>query len=222
MELKKIKTKEEVEKKKKQKQIYLAVAIVFILLASILSYAIDISEKEDINSEKEIYGNFIFQKYNNFWKVSIKDENNKIIDNLNFYFMNSPKENYEFSKTIEEINEIKKIDNYNKKPLYVYSEDEISKAEILNNLFYSNLVMRIQEACLDYNSINQSKINNCSKENPDFPIKTCEDNFIIIEKDNNLNNPILEQINNCVFIRAKEQDLIKVTDEFLFKILEIK
>jgi hypothetical protein len=52
-----------------------------------------------------------------------------------------------------------------------------------------------------------------------LPIKTCEDNFIII-KENNFTNIIQED--NCVFIQGPSENLTMVSDEFLFHILGVR
>ncbi|NMB66950.1 hypothetical protein GYA25_02745 [Candidatus Woesearchaeota archaeon] len=228
MQISKIKTKEEVEKKQKKKQFYLVVALVFILVTSILGYAFNVSEKNTTGqNEKEIYGNFIFERYGNYWKVSIKDDKGNINQNLNFYFRYSPKDLYEiynFSEFIKVISDLKTIDSYYQKPLYIYSENDNAKSEVLTNLFYSSkIVERVQEACLDYSSINLSKEDNCTQENKDYPMKTCEDNFIIIEENkDNSSESSLNQIENCLFIKGNSEDLTKATDEALFKVLGIK
>ena len=67
----------------------------------------------------------------------------------------------------------------------------------------------MQKACPEYV--------NCTDE--DLPTKTCEDNFIII-KEGNYSNIIQDE--NCVFIEGKQEDLVQIVDEFLFKILGIK
>jgi hypothetical protein len=227
MQISKIKTREEVEKKQKKKQFYLVVALVFILVTSILGYAFNVSQRQTSNVQKETYGNFLFEKYGDYWKVSIEDNKGNINPNLNFYFRYSPKDLYEiynFSEVANIINDLKTIDNYYQKPIYIYSENDGAESEVLTNLFYSSKIAeRAQKACLDYSSINLSKENNCTQENKDYPVKTCEDNFIIIEKNKDNSSQIsLEQIENCLFIKGNNQDLIKAADEALFRILGIK
>ena len=59
------------------------------------------------------------------------------------------------------------------------------------------------------------------KEN--LPVKTCQDNFIIIEDTSNSNEPSgIEQKNNCVFIKENSNGLLGISDEFLFKILGVE
>ena len=48
----------------------------------------------------------------------------------------------------------------------------------------------------------------------DIPTKTCEERFIIIQESNETN---IIQNESCVFITGKKEDLVKITDEFLYK-----
>jgi hypothetical protein len=98
------------------------------------------------------------------------------------------------------------LTSYSGKPLYVSSEDSNSEIEIYRNL--QQIAERIQSACLDEN--------NCEE---DFPIKTCSDNFIIIEESSESG---ITQSNNCVYIRGNQEELLELTNEFLFKIIGIK
>ena len=53
----------------------------------------------------------------------------------------------------------------------------------------------------------------------DFPIKTCSDNFIIIQENKTKE---IKQTENCVYIGGEKEELVKLTDEFLYKIIGIK
>jgi len=53
----------------------------------------------------------------------------------------------------------------------------------------------------------------------DWPTKTCEDNFIIIEEKNETS---IIQDNNCVFIQGPQENLTKISDEFLFRVLGVR
>ena len=66
----------------------------------------------------------------------------------------------------------------------------------------------MQIACLD-----------SAKCPENLPIKTCEDNFIIIEEKN---KTAITQENKCIFIQGAKENLTKITDEFLFKVIGIR
>ncbi len=103
--------------------------------------------------------------------------------------------------------QIKLIDNYYQKPLYIYSESSEAETEIYVNL--GQVALRTQPACLDGEK--------CKNEN--LATKTCSDNFIIIKESNSTD---ITQEENCVFIQAPSYSLTGLTDEFLFKVLGIR
>ena len=142
--------------------------------------------------EKIEYNGFEFIKQNNFWLLNI--------ESFNFAFKYNPYE-------VEEIDsEVNYFDSYLGQPLYIYSENAEADLEIYKNL--NQVVLRMQYACLLY-----------EKCEGDLPLKTCKDNFIIIK--NSDENSIVQK-DNCVYIYGNEENLTKVTDEFLFKIIGIR
>lgn len=99
--------------------------------------------------------------------------------------------------SVEKINnEIKPAGDYAGKTLYVYSENVLAESEIRANLFYFADNIEVSEF----------------KDN-------CENNFIVIRE--SMEKRVLRK-NNCIFIEGKKEDLISMTDSFLFKLLEIQ
>lgn len=139
------------------------------------------------------YNEFEFVKQDNFW--ALQDE---------FIFRYNPLETEQFST----YNFLNLLINYQSKPLYIYSENKEAEAEVYKNLY--NSVQRIQYACLE----NESDLQ-CEES---WPIKTCKDNFILIRE----GEFGIEQENNCLFISGAKENLTKISDEVLFKILGIK
>jgi hypothetical protein len=189
--MRKILSKKEEEKRTRRNQWIIGGVLVLIMVASALGYAFG---REQESNEKIIYNGFEFQKKSGLWNVNI--------GNFQFYFMYNPKE-------IDKINSVlNPLSSYYGKPLYIYSENSEALIEIYRNLFYQNqIVERVQEACL--------KGEKCDSN---APIKTCENNFIIIKESNATS---IRQDNNCVFIEGNFQDLTKLSDGFLFKIIGI-
>ena len=72
----------------------------------------------------------------------------------------------------------------------------------------NQVVERMQSACL-----------NESECNGDYPIKDCSNNFIIIRE---AEEERVFQNESCVYIQGEKEELIKLTDEFLYKIIGIK
>ncbi|MFH1311288.1 MAG: hypothetical protein ABIH65_02690 [Nanoarchaeota archaeon] len=102
--------------------------------------------------------------------------------------------------------DLKDATYYQGLPLYIYSENKDAEIEVYLNL--RQIAERVQPACLE------------GLECPgDSPIKTCTDNFIIIKE---TNNSRITQENNCVYIEGTKDEIVKLVDQFLFKILKIK
>lgn len=133
---------------------------------------------------------FIYQQ--GLWYTTVSD--------INFAFMNHP------SQTSSIVNNLNPLIHYNGRPLYVYSEDADSEIELYRNL--QQISGRMQPACLS------------EDECPgDFPLKTCSDNFILVEVSEESG---ITQSDNCVYIRGNSEELLELTDEFLFKTIGIK
>lgn len=192
--MRKIISKAEEQKKRRVNQLIIGGILILVMVLSVLGYSFG-GNDEDNKKEKIIYRGFEFTKQNGFWALNR--------ENLQFSFLYNPNE-------VAEINAIlNPMSNYFDKPLYVYSESAEAETEIYRNLFYDNqIVQRAQNACPENEK--------CAG---DLPVKTCSDNFIIIrEKDNSE----IKQEDNCVFIYGKKEDLSKLSDSFLFKIIGIQ
>ncbi len=87
-------------------------------------------------------------------------------------------------------------DDFQNKVFGIYSENISAESEIRVNLlqFFGRL-----------NSINLEP-------------KNCEENFIIIKASQN--NEIIKKA-NCIYISGKQEDLVKLTDEFIFRLLGV-
>ena len=194
--MRRISSKYQENKKRRRNQFIIGSVLIFVMFSSVLGFAFSNPHSggrvDDINSNNVNsinYNGFEFTEQNSFW---ILNQNN-----INFIFRNNPHE-------VPRINsELKDLNNYNGKPLYIFSESIEAESEIYTNLF--QLVERIQNACLE----------ECDEN---LPIKTCEDNFIIIKE----GDEKIVQDNNCVFITGKIEDLTKLSDEFLYKILGVE
>jgi len=192
--MRKITSKYKEDKKKKRNGIIVGVILIGVMFLGIFGYSFQGKNDEEDNAKKINYNGFEFVEQNGFWFTNI--------GNSQFVFRYNPQQ-------VEEItSELKYLDNYYGKPLYISSENSEAELEIYRNLFYQNqIVQRMQSACLE------------EACDGNLPVKTCEDNFIII-KENNTNEIIQEE--NCVFIKGRQENLTKITDEFLFKILGIR
>jgi hypothetical protein len=192
--MRKITSKQEEEKKRRRNQFLIGGVMILVMLASVLGYAF--TKEQQGSSEKIIYNKIQFTKQSSgYWNANI--------GSYEFSFMYNPEETLKTSSVLN------LLSSYFEKPLYIYSENSEATMEIYRNLFYQNkIVERLQDACLA-----GEKCENNS------PVKTCEDNFIIIKESNSSE---IRQENNCVFILGDAQNLTKLSDSFLFKIIGVQ
>lgn len=191
--MRKIISKKEEDKKNRRMQLVVGFFLILIMALSTIGYSLN--NNQENNSEKIIYNGIEFVVENNLWTANI--------GNFKFGFLYNPTETEKINSTLKYLNE------YNNLPLYIYSENSDAMMEVYRNLFYSNqIVERVQEACPE------GKI--CNEE---IPIKNCTNNFIIITK---AEVREVRQEQNCVFISGKDEELVKITDGFLFKITGIQ
>ena len=192
--MREITTKSEQEKKRRRNQFIVGFILVAVMLFSTLGYAFKSDESTDTtgNAQTITYNGFTFTNQNNLWFLTLGSSQ--------FSFTNNPKEVQQINSNLNT-----SLSTYSGKPLYISSEDKVAEVEIYRNL--DQLVLRRQYACL-----------NNTKCDENFPIKTCNDNFIIIQNSSSRN---ITQENNCVFIRGPQKNLTEITDSFLFKTIGI-
>lgn len=193
-------SKHEENKKRKRKQLTVGLVLIFLMFFSTAGFAFQVlggGGKKQTNQQTQTinYNGFEFREQSSFWIL------NK--DNINFIFRNNP---YQVARIDSVINP---LNNYLDKPLYINSESIEAESEVQINLL--QFVEEIENACL-------GECNN----NEELPIKSCENNFIIIKEVTENEQSEISQENNCVFIRGKKTDLVKLTDEFLFKLLGVE
>lgn len=190
-----ISSKYQEEKKRKRNQIVVGLILIFVMFSSVLGFAFinhSISGGSNINNpdfNSINYNGFEFTEQNSLW---ILNQNG-----INFIFRYNP------NQVPRIASEIKSLENYQEKILYLHSEDILAESEIYTNLF--QFTNGIENACLE----------ECDEE---FPVKTCQDNFIIIRE----GSKGITQENNCIFIEGEKEDLTKLADEFLFKLIGVE
>ena len=192
--MRRMSSKRKQEKKKKRNQLILGVALALILFASIFGYGF--GGRGGTEENKIIYNGYEFVEKNGFWFVEIA--------NFEFSFRYNPNE-------VEQINSsLNFLESYYEKPLYISSDDIESGSEIYRNLKDQNsIIERMVLACLEGEEcVDEERVT-----------KTCEDNFISIKE---ANTTEVIQEDNCVFIRGQIEDLARITDGFLLKIIGVQ
>ena len=188
--MRKIMSKHDESRRKKRNQIIIGGVLIFIMFFSALGYSF-FGGEDDIES-KTLYNGYEFVNKDSFWFLTAGGSD--------FAFKYTPRE------VEKSYSELKRLDNYYGKPLYISSYNPEADREIYANL--GQFVQRVQYACLEE-----------EKCEGDLPIKSCESNFIII-KEENISE--IKQMGNCIFIQGSQENIIKVTDEFLFKVIGIE
>ena len=193
--MRQITSKKAEEKKVKRNQLIGGSILIIMMLFSTVGYSLMSKNKSEEKDNTITYANYTFTQSNGVWNLQI--------EGFNFSFVNSPKEVPVFDSELNYLN------SYDGKPLYIISQDSDAELEIYRNLFYTNsIVQRVQYACLEGEQ--------CAGE---YPIKTCQDNVIVIQV---ANTSSMKQQDNCVFIKGKAENLVKLSDSFLLKIIGLQ
>jgi len=187
-------SKEEEEKRRKRNQTILVIFLAVVMVMSTLGFAIQSNMgnqgRNSVQGNEAEYNGYKFINKNGLWVLG------------NFVFKNLPKDVPDVGAGLNSIKD------YQGKPAYIYSEDELAEIEITVNL--GQVALRVQKACPEGENVS------CD---PDWPIKTCTDNFVLIKESN---TSIIRQNNNCVYIEGQKESLVALADQFLFKILGVK
>ena len=189
--MRRIKTKKDEAKKRKRNNIILGGILIFVMFFSVIGYGFMGQEGESEN-KKINYKGYEFVPVNDFWIAQA--------DDFYFRFRNNPLE-------LEDMDvEVKSLNSYQNKPLYILSENQEAELELRVN--FDQIVQRIQNACL-----------NAEECEGDYPVKNCdEDNFFIISE---AEISKIEQNGTCVFMQGPSENITKITDMFLLKTIGI-
>jgi hypothetical protein len=183
-------TPKHIQKKKDRKnQLIVGFILMGVMVLGTLGFAFTFADRQDVR--RVIYNGYEFVDYNGYWVTEV--------GGMEFLFTKNPNELKEISA------EVNPLINYQGKPLYFVSEESQAIYQISINL--GRLVLRMNPACLD---------EDCEE---DFPIKTCNDNLIIIQEAE-ISEIFTED--NCVFIKGPNKDLLELTDIFLLKTIGIR
>lgn len=191
------------DKESKRNQILVGVVLILLMLFSTVGFAFSFGISGNVVEEIEYNGiDFAQDPNNGYWTFEVNGKQ--------FYTVYNPEE-------VAEINFVnpKTVGNYANKPLYFVGEAGDSFSELYRTL--SEYVLRVGGACLD---------DTCEE---DYPLKSCGvDNVVIIEEifPNEDGEFVGEEEivtdANCVYIKAKPQNLVRYVDAYLFSLLGIK
>lgn len=188
--MRKIISKAEEKKKERKGRIIISVLLLSIMVLSVFGIIVD-----SIGKSEETSGNII---YNGIEFFSNQERLFFQIKGVDYTVLNSPNN----LTNISIPNDLNAIEHYSDAPLYVYSKDRNLESQIYYNL--NNFASRIQPGCVENEE--------CYG---DFPIKTCENNFILVLQGEEIN---ITQEGNCVFIRSPKEEMQRVLDAFFLRI----
>lgn len=155
-------SKSERERKTKRKQIIIGVSLTFLMVLSVLGFALQGSRGDENSSDKIVYNGFEFTYINGFWMIG------------NFAFKYNPEQ-------VPDIGfGLKDATFYQGFPAYIYSENDEAETEARVNLRL--IAQRVQNACIESEE--------CSEELPvktceDTFIIIRENNISSIRQENN-------------------------------------
>ena len=192
--MRKITSREADERKAKRNRMILGFFLVFIMFFSVAEYAFLSNPDTPTNPEANSinYNGFKFTPQNGYWIL------NK--DGTNFIFRYNPNQ-------VEMTNSsLNNLESYKNKPLFIKTQNLASESELRTNLapFVNGIIITDNEKCGDNTIIIAGGTESPPLQNP---LK---------------NQSRIYQKENCVYIESAGSDSIKLTDEFLFQILEIR
>jgi len=213
--MRKLTSKEEERKKQKRKQTIVGIVLIGVLVVSVFGIFVNSFGQNNAQGTSLEYRGYNFVKQNNYWYLQV-DENRQ------FAFAYNPLEINSFiqNSSVEFQGQIKKLNSYVNEPLYIYSEDYRAKSEIYRNLY--GIAQRSQDACPAENITSKYPELEPLECESKWPIKTCNDNLIIINtyENNSEKSGKIIQDNNCLIIQGKKgEEITKLTDKALLKII---
>lgn len=194
--MRRIVPKAEEEKKRKRQNIFVGIIVIIVMLGSVFGAIVGYSGNPTGNgqgTELEFNGQEFYNQQG-YWITQYRG--------LNMSFRYSPEKTGDNLKVENSLNP---LNSYRGSPLYIYSEDEVSRSEILRNM--GRVALRTQQTCLE---------EDCEEN---YPVKDCSQNTIIIKEgtENKIN-----QTENCVYIQGGPNELSRISDEFVYRISGIK
>lgn len=208
--MKRIISNEDKERVKKRNQFIVGIVLIFLMLFSTIGFAFNFRLTGNVIEEVEHNGvDFSRDPNTGYWAFNFGGND--------YFSIYSPEE----VSDISFVNS-KSVNNYANKPVYFVGEAGDGFAEIYRVL--TNYVSRVGGACLD---------EECEE---DYPLKDCSvDNVIIIEEvletgeaagtvSEDTVGPVEEIVNegNCVYIRAKPENLVRYSDAFMYDLLGLR
>jgi hypothetical protein len=202
--MRKLGSKKQEAKKKQRNQIIIGAILVVVMFGSVFGLVTMNFNNPENNGNQVTYNGYDFTNQGPYWYLTIGGKD--------YFFQYNPFQIQEsFNLTTENL---KYLSAYSGAPLYINSQENVNAESEIGRTF-SGVSLRTQKACLDNNG---TTLENCDVN---LPLKDCSNNFIIVRTSEDNENKIYQD-KNCVFIEGPSENLIKLTDDYLFKIMGIK
>ncbi len=196
MQVPRLETKAEKEKRERRNRIIVGVLMSFLLVLSILGYAL-FSKPENTQTRKLTYNDVVFTFDGRMWHFSLNGHNFATV----FSPMNTT--NISLPGNLEEI-----FANYTSAPLYFVTSNIDAVDELVRNLGF--FIPRAQLACIQG-----------EKCEGNLPVKNCQEHNIIIIKDSpNESGVSIKQ--NCLIIEGSYEEQLRIADAIIFRLLGVQ
>ena len=205
--MKPLKTKTRKEAKRKRNQTIIGLFIAFLMVFSIMGYALLSGTRQE--QSQEIYNGHEFKQTAEGWQTQISIENQAFT--LTTAYLPKEVENISMKGT-------PLLSAFKFKTIYIIA-NSISERQAASS-FYINLekiALRMQLAC----SEQESESDFCVENN--LPIKSCDDasNTVTIIEIKETNQTSITYKNNCIIIEGKGSELVKASEKSLFVVFGI-
>jgi len=183
------------ERKQRRNQIIIGIVLILLMATSTIGFIISFDGANPNQENSIIYNGFQFFKSANGW---VFETNYGTFETFNEPAIT---EDIEFNLDVN-------INDFLNKPLYyVFTEESLASRELKKT--FQSISLRQTRACIEGYP--------CSDENA--PIKTCEDNVILIISSEEIK---AYKENNCIFIEGSAEEQLVLSDKLIYEILGVQ
>lgn len=215
-----LETKTTKEKKRQRMNLAIGIIIAFLMIASVIGYAL-LESYQGEESQIVEYRSYKFIKTENGWQTKINMAEQEII--INSYYLPQEVENISSQGT-------PLLADFLNKVIFITAVSETEKQAALEYNNLGSIAQRMQLACLP----EQENLSFCVDNN--LPLKSCDsadsettivvikelsENEISNETNNETLTPSVNYKNSCLVIKGKGIDLIKANEKAIFMIFGI-
>jgi len=208
--IKSLETRTDKEKKQRTRNIIIGIVIVALMILSTLGYVIVDRSGQEEQSQNNVYNSFKFVSGLEGWQTTIGT------NTITMSYL--PQEVLDHNGTGVSSTDLYGFSN---KIVYLVISDEqegYASIDLINNL--KLVALRVQFAC----PIEAENSSFCQDKN--LPIKSCDDadsvsKIIILKNETRSLNSTYDYKNSCLIINGQGSDVIKASDNFIYKLFGV-